>query len=882
MKPDELPYSIEAEEALLGCCLMDGATVMPLVRHLLSVDSFHREKHRWLWQALKSLDDSRTGIDYLTAGEALGDRLDEAGGFVWLTELAFRVPSVVGAESYARQLTSYTARRTSLAEAEALARLAYTGASQAELVAAAYRMADRIASHSTTREPQEIGAFVKSAYERLERRMAGAEPSGIPTVSADLNRILGGWRNGELVIIQARPGIGKTSFALANVAHATEQGYRALFFSLEMAGTDLVDRLAASWSGVNLQGIRNGELSDYEYNLLMDAYDRLAALPIALDDAPGLSAEGARGTIARYRARYPDLALVAVDYAQRMRPATSEQRQQRYEQLGAISRTLKETAREFDIPILLPAQTGRGAEARTDDKRPRLSDLRECVTGDTLLMDARRGRPIAIRDVRPGALIYGMGGRQRIGVFEVEGVWPTGTKPTWTITTRTGKRLTATANHPLYTATGWKQLQELEAGDVIATAMRLPGQQTISPTPDNLCRLLGYMAGDGTCQKHREVGFISADAEVMGDAVGIVEEHFSEITIRYKSRPDATLDAQFVRIFDNGYGKPGGNPLRNWLDTVGMHGSRDSTKVVPAVVFEAGWAGAVEFLAGYLATDGCVKQDIRKSGKTRWQVHFDSVSRELLSGVQTLLLKIGVVALINDGYMSVKATQPLYRLYVAPDRQNLLRFAMQVHPRGKKGRLLGRLMREEPVGTTGSQVFALPREVSELAGKLAKDRTEWHHQHKRMGRHTAARLADYFEHDGLKVWAESELLWEDIKSIEPAGEQEVFDIKVPKAHNFLANGIVAHNSGDLEADADVVIGLYRDEVYYSRTDKAGIAEVIISKHRNGPTGTVELHFDRATGKWSDLEKKQSEKDIPPWYAKSGNGNGRHWTERVDF
>lgn len=370
-----MPFSIEAEEALLGSCVMDGATVVPLVRHLLTAESFYREKHRWLWQILCQLDDTRAGIDTLTIADALGDKLEDVGGYSWLASLCSTVPTVVHAEHYAQIVRTHATRRTVLAEAEKLGRLAYGDVSESELVTAAFGMANRVAQHGGTREPQDIAAVVKRAYERLERRMTGGEAAGIPTVSSDLNRLLQ-WRLGELTIIQARPGIGKTSWALANLEYATRAGYRGLFFSLEMFGVDLVDRLASSWSGVDLQNIRNGELTDDQYARVLDVYDRLATLPIAIDDAPGLSAEGARGTIARHRAKYPDLALVVVDYVQRMRPSSDEKRMERYQQLGAISRTLKECALEYGLAILALAQTNRGADSR-DEKRPRLSDLRE-------------------------------------------------------------------------------------------------------------------------------------------------------------------------------------------------------------------------------------------------------------------------------------------------------------------------------------------------------------------------------------------------------------------------------------------------------------------------------------------------------------------------
>ncbi len=265
-------------------------------------------------------------------------------------------------------------------------------------------------------------------------------------------------------------------------------------------------------------------------------------------------------------------------------------------------------------------------------------------------------------------------------------------------------------------------------------------------------------------------------------------------------------------------------------------------------------------------------------------VHFDTVSRRLAADVQALLLRLGVTALINDGTMSDKATQPIYRVSILAFAENLKRFAEQVQPTGKKAALLQQAIRQLPASVTNGSLFGLPVEISQLmyektkhlrqqGRKLEGRRLYWKDQNKRPNRASCADIATRLHDDELRVWAESDLLWEEIKSIEAAGEQETFDIKVDCA-NFLANGIVAHNSGSIEAEADIVMFIYRDAYYKAKEEgadeqqgnrdyeKIEETELILAKHRSGPTGKVFVGFipqytrfenmtDRAPG---DLEE----------------------------
>jgi replicative DNA helicase len=248
-----------------------------------------------------------------------------------------------------------------------------------------------------------------------------------------------------------------------------------------------------------------------------------------------------------------------------------------------------------------------------------------------------------------------------------------------------------------------------------------------------------------------------------------------------------------------------------------------------------------------------VQRGTYKSGerKIRWAVHFDTVSHGLATDVQALLLRLGVVATVAPPTMFSYRTVPIYRVALSQMAFNLAEFARVVPAVGDKARRLVHMYGELPRGETSPGLFALPREMSAHLHSL---KVGWKDQHKRMRRSTAVDWADRTGDEALKTYAESDLLWEQIRGIEPAGTEEVFDLRVPDAGNFLANGIVVHNSGALEADADLVMFLWqRDQ--NDRRDH--IVRLKLAKHRNGPTAEIDLVFEPEITRFRDLGETQA-------------------------
>jgi replicative DNA helicase len=684
--------------------------------------------------------------------------------------------------------------------------------------------------------------------------------------------------------------VHNTSLAVGIGQNACLKAHKSVaVFSLEMSKEQLVQRMICSEARVDAHRMRTGFLHDEDWDRVAMAVQRLWEANLFIDDSTDMSALEMRAKCRRLRAEH-GLDLVIVDYLQLMR-GSGGRNDNRNEEITSIARGLKSLARELRVPVIALSQLSRAVERR-EDKRPMLSDLRECLTGDARLYCAETGRLKPIRDVRPGDRVLALSRDQKMVPATVSEVWEKGVKPVFRVTTETGRVLTGTANHPFLTQRGYVPLGELGSGDLIATPHSLPAHGAEQPERADLCRFLGYMAGDGHYGKHRTVSFISSERAVYDDAKAIVAAHFPEVAFHEETTGENKTCWEVDFVFhhkDGRHGRPFGNPLLNWIRDLGILGQLCQNKRVPDFVFEAGVVGAREYLTGYLATDGCVKSRV-VGGDRRFFVHFDTVSHELSRDVQHLLLRLGVVATVQEPQRKDGIFRPIYRVNINPQSENLRRFAEQVQPVGKKGELLRDFLETPPRVATNPGVFALPAELSALLFERTKDRRQqgrklpegkrlyWKNQGKRIRRDTcrawAARLAD----PELRTWADSDVLWEQVRNIEPAGEAETFDICVPETGNFVAEGVVVHNSGSIEAEADIVMFIYRP-AYYERKQMVSQdgedkkeegeaasaeygggeeAEVIIAKQRNGPTGTVKLAFMPKYARFDNLAEQRED------------------------
>lgn len=373
---DDLPASVEAEEAVLGAILTAPEViwdVLPVVRPA----DFYIVRHRWIFECIVDLVEARRSPDYLSVVEALkaSGKLDETGGPAYVGGLMREALMPYRAPEHAALVRELSRKRQLARLAQQLAEMAYDRSLAAdEALGRAESALFAIAQDRPGRSVEPLGRVMAEYFEHLGYLRDHPEAlRGIPTGFVDLDRILHGLRKTEMITIAGRPAMGKTSLLVDIALNAARQGCRVAAFSLEMSDRSLARRLVASETGIDGQALDQAALSDDDWGRVAGAVGRLGELPIVLDDSPDLTPLELRSKC-RAVAAGRGLDLVVVDYLQLMssdRPAEN-----RVQEISAISRGLKALAKELDVPVVVAAQLNRAVEAR-GDKRPQVADLRE-------------------------------------------------------------------------------------------------------------------------------------------------------------------------------------------------------------------------------------------------------------------------------------------------------------------------------------------------------------------------------------------------------------------------------------------------------------------------------------------------------------------------
>lgn len=372
-----VPYNAEAEQAVLGAMLLDNDAAIRGAE-LLDDDMFYREQHRRLWRALRTLVEQRTVMDYVTVRDELTRRgdLEAAGGIDYLDELVNAVPTAANLEHHAKILRDKSIQRRLIAAATQIITETYEQKQSAgELLDAAEGKIFKIAE--TRREDgfMRIKEMLWPTMERIESLSSrDGALTGVPSGFVDLDELTTGFQASELVIVAARPSMGKTAFCLNLATHAAIEGHGVAIFSLEMSKDALVQRMLCAEARVDSQAVRRGTLRDTDFTRLARAAGLLQTAPVWIDDTPALTLLEMRSKARRLRADN-DIKMVVVDYLQLMR--SPEYSENRVQEISDISRSLKGLARELEIPVIALSQLSRASEQRGGDRHPLLSDLRD-------------------------------------------------------------------------------------------------------------------------------------------------------------------------------------------------------------------------------------------------------------------------------------------------------------------------------------------------------------------------------------------------------------------------------------------------------------------------------------------------------------------------
>jgi len=369
------PHAYEAECALLGAMILDGQVIGDVVQVIRNSDDFYRPSHAAIYQALVDIYDANEPVDMVHLKQKLDDRdqLDQAGGLEYLLSLAESVPSAVTAPHYANLVRDKSIVRHLIEAAGNILQQAYTSTEPvSHLLDTAERAIFQLAEKQSDTEATEIKILLQEAYERLETH-DGSSVIGVETGFYELDEMTSGLQKGDMIILAARPSMGKTALALNIAEHvAADSKVPIGVFSLEMSKQSLAERMMSSRSGVDSQRIRKRMLNENDFARLHETCSELSEAPLYIDDTPGLQILALRAKARRLAARHGIRAIV-IDYMQLMSSPGAESRQQ---EVSVISRSIKELARELEVPVICLSQLNRAAESR-EGHRPRMSDLRE-------------------------------------------------------------------------------------------------------------------------------------------------------------------------------------------------------------------------------------------------------------------------------------------------------------------------------------------------------------------------------------------------------------------------------------------------------------------------------------------------------------------------
>ncbi|WP_301859300.1 replicative DNA helicase [uncultured Megasphaera sp.] len=371
------PQNVEAEQAVLGAMMLDHNAVVTAMEKLEPQD-FYRDVHRTIFEAMEHLHHDNKEIDVITLPEELRrmKKLDDVGGVEYVLSLPTLVATAANIEYHAGIVAEKALSRRLITTCTEVAAEAYDGEREPEaLLDDAERKILQISESKRRGDFAPVGVVVEETLDKITKLYENkAGITGLPTGFRDLDRMTSGLQPSDLILIAARPSMGKTAFTL-NIAQnvGVRQHKTVAFFSLEMSQEQLVQRLLCQIAHIDSQKLRTGQLNtDEEWSKLTDACDKLYQAPIYIDDTPGISVTEMRSKARRLKAEH-GLDLIVVDYLQLMQGRNSESRQQ---EISEISRSLKALARELKVPLIALSQLSRSVESR-QDKRPMLSDLRE-------------------------------------------------------------------------------------------------------------------------------------------------------------------------------------------------------------------------------------------------------------------------------------------------------------------------------------------------------------------------------------------------------------------------------------------------------------------------------------------------------------------------
>lgn len=817
----------DAELAVLGGLLIDSSRYDD-VAWLREHDFSPKYRPVWRWIESRCSEGERVDFEVATDQGFDGVGLVNAG-------------SAANIEYFAKQLRDASLKRQLR---QAASDILEAQGSAADLLDTAEKRISELRETNTT-DIRPLKEYAPGYVDYLDDlRERGGEIIGTSTGLVDLDRATSGLQGGDLIILAARPSIGKTSLGLV-IAEAVSREKPVAFFSMEMNERKILNRLASGVGHIPLAKFRQvAHWDEGDWPRLSDALVKVSNRPFYLEKTSGISPNALKASCRRVH-RQNRLGLVVVDYLQLMRPDTRSQN--RTQEVGEISHALKALAEELDVPVICLSQLNRNLENR-QNKRPIMADIRECLPASSLVLDADTGRRIRVGEIVNSGLkpnVWSLNDRGKLVRRRVVDSWPVGLKDMVNIRTRSGRSIRCSTNHKVYTEKGWVCAGDLSEGVLAGVPREYPHEGSRGSASNNGGRmeLLGWMIGDGYLNGTSALTVCSErDA---ARAMQLARAEWPELNPSVK--PERLSSRSWKVSFSTGrMCGAGKNPMTSWLRDIGAWGWTSVDKHVPSCVFESGSNDIASFLRGLFHADGSLTKKKKYNNCT---VRLATISRDLAYQVQHLLLRVGLVSRVSEDSHSASGYRTkVSRIYsvAISDQVNVKGFMSKVGFLGEKN-----AEAQSKVGDFLSYPGSIDRlplwvtdRILEIKNAKSLSHTDvgYRAYGKRISRERAAKVGKNLGSRVICDMASSDLYWDEVVSIETTGKEPCYDVSVEEFHNFCCDDFLVHNSGDVEQDADHIWFLYRDEVYNEDSPHRGVAELIRAKDRDGAIGTTELSW----------------------------------------
>ena len=856
------PQDLGAEQSVLGSMLLNKDAIADCLEVTKSTD-FYRPAHELIYDAVLDLYGRGEPADAITVADELGKRgdLTRVGGQAYLHQLIQSVPTAANAGYYAEIVHERAVLRRLV---EAGTRIVQMGYGQGEgdvdeIVNRAQAEVYSVAEKRGGEDYHQLGEILNATMEEIEAAAGRSdEMTGVPTGFLELDQLTNGLHPGQMIVVAARPAVGKSTLGIDIArAAAIKHNMATAVFSLEMSRTEITMRILSAEATIQLQDLRKGLKGQEQWNKLARIMGKISDAPLFIDDSPNMSLMEIRSKCRRLKQQH-NLKMVIIDYLQLM--SSGKKVESRQQEVAEFSRALKLLAKELEVPVIAISQLNRGPEQRTD-KRPQMSDLREsgCLPAETRILRADTGAETSIGEIaRSGEkelTVWALDDGLRYTKRTMTHAFSTGTAPVFRLTLSSGKTVRATENHPFLTYEGWAPLSSLRSGDRVAVPRHVPSPSLVSDWSHGEVVMLAHLIGDGSLVKRQPIRYASIDEDNL-EAVTKAALVFGITAVRDEYAAARCTTLRLPAPFRLARGTR--NPIAQWLDGLGLFGARSHEKFVPKDVFCLPKEQIALFVRHLWATDGSVT--VNKNGRGG-RIYYASTSRRLVDDVSRLLLRFGIQTRLRttrkvghrDGY-TVDISG------VASQR----RFLQEIGVHGARGVAAERLL-EIVRGLSGNpNVDTIPKQVwDDVRESMSAQGMTTREFQSAMGtqycgsalyanapsRQRLAKVADVLGNAELELMAVNDVFWDSVVSVEPDGVEEVFDATVLDCHNFIADGVAVHNS--IEQDADVVILLHRDR---SDPERDGEADVIVAKHRNGPTADIVLAFQGHYSRFSNMAR----------------------------